>query len=788
MKRLGYWILVCAVLLAGCSGTSQQQVETSTQQVKNKRTPPKKTATYQFDNGRVCEYRLDDPRASEYYARVAHAHGKVLIGPDGQPVSLGLTDQDESQSANESSSVMEPEKHLDPVAAGKECEKHSQCPPGYACIVSSWLDEDGNTQDPVYVCTNMIKLSCSKDLDCPDYEKCDSGRCVMCKTNSDCRYGYTCSAGSCVPKDAKPNCKTAGDCKNGETCVFGECAAFCDSSTPCKGDKACQGLTGVGLCLSTHSELYSELDIAECLTNDDLPYDKSCYQMDSQRACEVWDVFYDQMFDRRCDKEFCVNGACVECLKDDDCSDGLRCIDNSCGCLSNSDCKSGLYCSRTHWCVPCRNASECTAPLKCGYPPEWKARGMNKPVSLAQCLECTRNEDCSTDRPMCNKNGQCVAAECATNLDCCYSEQCLGGKCAEETIRYQPGETIEEFKKYVLQGFDENIEAKESFTLCKTNDACNFDEACNQKLHYCKKVRDGQKVAPKELEYYKTLGTQFCWRDSECQPGEVCNDRGICGCSRDSCGEGYECSADFGCLPKDPKICGDLVYKNFKCLCTEDSQCGSQKFCASNGVCQSLNDADALFLEGLRWSTTYHGRKYDVVKSIKYLEKAIKLNHKDALLEMVEKYNDFYTNNEAYYDEPKHLNYLKKLESLKTPEGLLLISYHFDDMSYTEPDLTEKQEKAYRNKSIAYLHKAADAGSSEAIGRLVSFYMDGTIRLRSERAQIGRIEKYLNLYFKYVPGKLRSVSYDDDMRKALDTLRMYKEELASTSKDDDDDE
>lgn len=784
MKRLVYWISIYVALLAGCSSTSQQ-FESGTPRATDRQVAAKKTTTYQLDNGRVCEYRLDNPSASEYYARVAQIHGKVLIGPDGQPVSVDAPEQSIHPFANEDSSAMTPEMPLEPVAAGKACEAHSQCPPGHACLVSS-VNKQDMADDPVKVCTNMVRRSCSKELDCPDYEKCDSGRCVMCKANSDCRYGYKCSAGNCVPKDKAPVCKNTSDCKNGELCVFGACAAFCDSSTPCQGDKACQGVTGVGLCLSTHSELYSDLDIAECLTNDDVPIEYACYQMDTAQVCEgdVYNVHY-----RACDKDHCVNGMCVECLKDEDCSDGLRCIDNSCGCLSDSDCKAGLVCSRTHVCVSCRNSSECPDMLKCGYPPEWRMTGRkNSNAVLPQCLECMNNQDCGPDKPVCNENGQCVTGECATDWDCCYSEKCLAGKCSGENIRYEAGETLEEYRKNALRGFDENIESEHSYTLCNTNDECKYDEACNQKLHYCKKIRVGQKVAPKELKYYRELGTQFCWRDGECSPGEVCNDRGICGCSRNSCGEGYACSSDFGCIPKDPKVCGNLVYKNYKCLCTEDAQCGNQKFCASNGVCQSLHDADALYLEGLRWGKAYHGRRADDAKSIDYLEKAIKLNHQEALLALVENYNDCYKVEMDDYDKAKHNAYLKKLENLKNPEGLLLIADHYEDMSYIEDDLSEKQKKALENKSIAYLHKAADGGSKRAIGKLITYYMDGTIRIRSERGLMANIQRYLNLYYKYIPGKIRCDTYDDDMQEALEVLRAYKEEVNSRSKDDDEDE
>ena len=70
------------------------------------------------------------------------------------------------------------------------CHTHSDCKVGQACIQQ--------------VCKSTFFLTCTTDIDCPDYKKCFAGKCAMCATDSDCSDGYSCThSGICQQKSSK---------------------------------------------------------------------------------------------------------------------------------------------------------------------------------------------------------------------------------------------------------------------------------------------------------------------------------------------------------------------------------------------------------------------------------------------------------------------------------------------------------------------------------------------------------------------------------------------------------
>ena len=709
-------------------------------------------------NGRVCYYSSDDKAAAAYYDKRKTATAR-LGGDTSANTSAkeetGMPSQNTPQKIADDSDVI-------------SCKVHKDCPAGYACLdapaVAGKININGKyipvtkRMSSLSVCVDMVNRKCSSDVDCPDYEKCFGGRCAMCKTDTDCRYGYRCASGICQPKSGQPACEKATDCGNGEICAFGKCTSICSANTDagermtCRPQEVCQSRAGFGICVEASGA--TAYDAEDCLSDDDVELDSVCIGKKIFKKCQS---------DENCDEQ-CVDGICTEmyeCSADNDCPQGLHCMNHACICTSDADCGTG-YCSATHECVQCRTSEDCPDNQKCGYSRTYQNEEEN--ISL-QCLECMRNEDCGGDKPLCSPEGTCVAAECVTNSDCCYREECKDYICADDRWPVDDGYSYEEMVESSVHKLSSQMSCYRRETPCTKDDECDYDEACNQSLYLCKRLWPGEKLPEKALEPYLTaLITNFCWRDNECPQGQVCNSTGTCGCSGDSCGTGYVCSPKFGCIPTDRSVCGNLEYIDFKCRCTNDAQCGDEKFCASHGACESLTDSHALYLEGLRWSDHYHARNADSIKAMAYLDKAIVLGNKDAMLAMLDVYETLYNHNSQLYDEQKHLRYFKMLEKKKNPEGLYRFGMYY--MNLSNDNMTESQIRNAEKKGIDYLNQAANAGSKVAQAELAVIYGEGAIVSKD----VNKAKRFAHKYLKYVPGMVRNADSDGRVYELLDSF------------------
>jgi len=82
---------------------------------------------------------------------------------------------------------------------------------------------------------------CERDSDCPPGYECVDGICVPivvppeCERDSDCPAGYECVDGICVPIVVPPECYTDGDCPPGYECVDGICVPIVVPPPPPEG-------------------------------------------------------------------------------------------------------------------------------------------------------------------------------------------------------------------------------------------------------------------------------------------------------------------------------------------------------------------------------------------------------------------------------------------------------------------------------------------------------------------------------------------------------------------------
>lgn len=123
-----------------------------------------------------------------------------------------------------------------------------------------------------------------------------------CKVNADCKVGYQCRDGSCVPK---PECAQNADCDDASVCIGGVCkpAGECLSDAHCPCEK---GFCKAGGCVAPAKDCTPSPPIP-CKLNRDCPA-----------------------------KMYCVADLCVsstECLTHKDCPAGEACFGSNCYAL-----------------------------------------------------------------------------------------------------------------------------------------------------------------------------------------------------------------------------------------------------------------------------------------------------------------------------------------------------------------------------------------------------------------------------------------------------------------------
>ncbi len=166
---------------------------------------------------------------------------------------------------------------------------------------------DGNGSDDGDTMKACMAV-CKDKTECPTgMAACRDGMCVGCEQNSDCdadkyKGGCNTSLGMCKM------CGTDADCE-----VMGKPVATgkCDST--------------FGLCMKCNSEL-------------DCDFSGSLYKK-------------------------CADNICVECVTDDDCTTGARCVKTNgmpfCGCTKDTDCPTYTKCNTSSQLCECADTQTC---------------------------------------------------------------------------------------------------------------------------------------------------------------------------------------------------------------------------------------------------------------------------------------------------------------------------------------------------------------------------------------------------------------------------------------------
>ena len=288
----------------------------------------------------------------------------------------------------------------------------------------------------------------------------NGGSCGVCEKDSDCGSDF-----SCVPLlNSPPNfcvkkCTTNGDCSGGLICEQATTAAqkFCIpptfkcqgcATTGCKADESCDFTSENPTCLKVGGACSScqiPKDCADGMTCVKLGKDKVCAPAcgsgggtcPDKSLCVTFTAgisacsyssstcSYTGAPSAACagcpDK--CVAGACVECVKDDQCGTGGTCVPGTFTCAKDKCPDDKPQKLVTGVCVECTNDTHCAASSvgpKC----------VGNVCSAAnQSNECAV---CKDPYPGCveiNGNWSCV--ECATDADCAAKGK---GTCSSKTF------------------------------------------------------------------------------------------------------------------------------------------------------------------------------------------------------------------------------------------------------------------------------------------------------------------------------------------------------------------
>jgi len=212
-----------------------------------------------------------------------------------------------------------------------ECETNLDCEPGLACI-------EGECSP------------CGSDGHCLRVERCDpaSLRCVFrdgwgneCSAHDQCPLGRYCVQGLCIAVDLATPCGMLGQCPEGMRC-----------NTRVGNPPVCEEDLGCG-------------DDLECAEGE------VCNERTGQ--CEIACTPENQAEVCRA-REICVDGHCVECVSDEDCTLGLVCDGGRCiaegTCFTDRDCPAGQVCNRriricTEPPPPCTSDNECLPDERC---------------------------------------------------------------------------------------------------------------------------------------------------------------------------------------------------------------------------------------------------------------------------------------------------------------------------------------------------------------------------------------------------------------------------------------
>lgn len=285
--------------------------------------------------------------------------------------------------------------------------------------------------------------TCSADSDCAEGFACvpllnstDKNFCVKkCSAKSECTAGLLCQQATqaaqkfCIPPSFKCEGCAIDGCKGeGESCDFsakppacvkaGGTCATCQLTKDCGPNMVCVKQGNDKICAPS------------CASGEKCPSNSTCIDFSvgikacsfTAEKCCFGDSCKASSACAGCPGK-CVAGACVECLKDADCSGGSTCIASSHTCQKASCPSEKPIKLATGECVECSNDTHCSGS------------SVGPKCVANKCAKANQNNECAVCQdpyPGCVEiNGAWSCVECATDADCAAKKK---GSCSAKTF------------------------------------------------------------------------------------------------------------------------------------------------------------------------------------------------------------------------------------------------------------------------------------------------------------------------------------------------------------------
>jgi len=300
-------------------------------------------------------------------------------------------------------------------AQAQTCENSTQCDDGVFC---NGIEVCVQSNPPAQSTCEPGTDPCGGGTPVCDE---DNDRCVECLTDDNCTDGV-CSDNICVECVDNADCPEDGDpCNGEEICDENTCES---AGNPCQPGDICIPLAPPDyICMGCVSDDNCTDDLF-CNGDEYCMNDGACRSPGDPCDPASWNSLPATTLPLPvCDEQ---GNQCVECLVDDNCTDGAEpyCVDNICvACRNNADCDNGTFCD---------GAEECdNGTCYPGEPPCQQGDLVLCDEDNATCVECYDNGDCEGDNgtPLCD-GVMCV--ECLVNQDCDNGTFCVEGVCAQD--------------------------------------------------------------------------------------------------------------------------------------------------------------------------------------------------------------------------------------------------------------------------------------------------------------------------------------------------------------------
>lgn len=284
------------------------------------------------------------------------------------------------------------------VALCAACQEDKECKDGYGCVLLFNSEthnfclkkcESASDCTPGFFCTKANSDS-DQQFCVPPNSKCDGCTLTGCDAGKKCDYSSDPSV--CAEAGAAcAGCKVGNDCATGHDCltIGGAkiCVPSCGAGGKCPEASACQKFDTTEACVSL---------------SETCCYGAGCKTSDKCASCP--------------DK--CVAGVCVECTKDDHCTDGSCVVSQHTCQQAKCPAEKPHKQATTGLCVECTNDTHCGGKKCLG----------NVCSDGGQSNECSL---CKAPYPGCVQiNGQWSCVECAEDADCKTKD---AGTCSPKT-------------------------------------------------------------------------------------------------------------------------------------------------------------------------------------------------------------------------------------------------------------------------------------------------------------------------------------------------------------------